>query len=107
MNRRQVRCARAVARLTRVANVTFSAHANDRAAELGFSQDDILRCVARPEQTYCSPAGYGPDRRVYQRGAVAVVVHEGSRVVVTVLLRTYDSWAHGVDSRHSLTADSA
>lgn len=76
MSRRQVRCARALARLTR-ANVTVSAHANERAVELGFSEDDILHCVARPEQTYCSPADYGPDRRVYQRGAVAVVVHEG------------------------------
>lgn len=102
MNRRQARCDRALDRLTHLANVTLSAHAQGRAAELGFSQDDVLRCVIRSDQTYCSHPSYGPDRRVYQRGAIAVVVHETSRIVVTVLLRTSDDWSHGVDSRHSV-----
>ena len=102
MNRRQARSERALSRLTRLANVTLSEHASSRAKELGFSHDDVLRCVIRAEQTYCSPPWYGAGRRVYQRGTVAVVVQEESRVVVTVLLRTKHEWSHGVDSRHSI-----
>ena len=102
MNRREMRRARAMERLRSQADVVISKHAQDRARELGFSVDEVLRCVVRPEQTYGSPARYGPDRRVYQRGTVAIVVHEGSRVVVTVLLRTADNWIHGRDTRHDI-----
>ncbi|WP_377639291.1 hypothetical protein [Oryzobacter terrae] len=102
MNRRELRRTRAMERLSMQADVVVSAHAQARASELGYSLDDVLRCVVRPEQTYGSPARYGPDRRVYQRGTVAVVVHEGSRVVVTVLLRTIDDWVHGQDTRHGI-----
>lgn len=55
-----------------------------------------------PGQTYCSPARYGPELRVYQRGTVAVVAHQGGRVVVAVLLRTVDDWIHGQDTRHGI-----
>ena len=102
MNRRQARCVRARQRLTTAADVTLSPHATVRSSELGFSLDDVLSCVIRPEQTYCAPNSYGPDPRVYQRGAIAVVVQDGDRVVVTVLLRTPDPWVHGVHSRQSV-----
>lgn len=102
MNRRELRRTRAIERLSRQADVVVSAHAQARASELGFSLDEVLRCVMLPEQTYGSPARYGPDRRVYQRGTVAVVVNEGSRVVVTVLLRTVNDWIHGRDARHCI-----
>ena len=102
MNRRQARRARALDRLSSTANAILSPHAEHRAAELGFSRDAVLQGVARPEQTYCSPRRYGPDRRVYQRGPVAIVLHEGSRTVITVLLRTPREWTHDIDSRRTL-----
>lgn len=102
MNRRNGRRARALDRLTQRANVMIGHHAESRAAELGFSHDDVLHCVWHPEQTYVAPPKHGPDRRIYQRGDIAVVVSETSRVVVTVLLRTRNSWTHGVDTRRSV-----
>lgn len=76
------------------ARVTLSAHAEMRRREHGFSEDDVLLTVAQPEQTYGSPASYGPDRRLYQRGRVCAVVDERSRVVVTVLPRIAERWEH-------------
>jgi hypothetical protein len=39
---------------------------------------------------------------MYQRGEIAVVVHEPTRVAVTVLPRTPNRWEHGVDTRLSI-----
>lgn len=47
-------------------------------ASLDSALDEVLRCVMLPGQTYCSPARYGPELRVYQRGTVAVVAHQGA-----------------------------
>ncbi len=55
----------------------------------------MLTTVVRPEQTYGYPADqYGPNRRTYQRGVMAVVVDERLRQVVTVLPRVQDRWDH-------------
>ena len=93
------RQARALARLERVAQVAVSDHARERAVELGFSLDDLLWCVARPEQSYPCAGVEGRGRRINQRGDLAVVVDEPSHRVVTVLLRTPELWVHGRDTR--------
>lgn len=103
MNRRQQRQDRALHRLAETTGVIISQHASIRAKELGFSADDIYRCVNLPEQTYVCPASYGPDRRMYQRGSVSLVLHEASRTVITVLLRTGDAWQHGKDTRRTVS----
>lgn len=72
-----------------------------RALELGFHETEVLDCVRDAEQTYCAHPGYGPQRRVYQRGDCACVVDLTLREVVTVLLRTPDDWCHGVDTRRN------
>ena len=82
-------------------DLVWSTHARRRANELGFSTSDLVQCVVDPEQSYCGHPAYGPDRRVYQRGDLAVVVHEPSRTVVTLLLRRLDRWEHGRDRRQA------
>lgn len=102
MNRRALRQARAKSRLNAAAEATLAPHAVARARELGFSEDEVLRCLLRPEQTYVCGPDYGPDRRMYQRGDLSVVLHEPTRTVITVLLRTARVWTHGVDTRAAL-----
>ena len=102
MNPRQQRQDHALQRLADRTGATISCHALDRAGELGFSLDDIYRCIDRPEQTYACPVRYGPDRRMYQRGSVSVVLHETTRTVITVLLRIEGVWQHGTDTRRTL-----
>lgn len=102
MNPRQGRRERAIERLRAVSGGQLSGHAATRAAELGYSLDDVLRCLARPEQTYPCPESYGPGRRMYQRGDLALVVHHESSLVITVLPRTHRAWAHGTDDRRTL-----
>lgn len=104
MNPRQARQRRAIERLLAATGGQLSRHAADRASELGYSLDDVLRCLARPEQTYTCPESYGHGRRVYQRGDLALVVHEDTRTIVTVLPRTGCRWSHGTDDRRSLFA---
>lgn len=94
MSPRAARRQRALTRLRSAAGVTLCAHAKARRAEHGFSEDDVLLAITRPEQTYGSSASYGPDRRLYQRGPVCVVVDERTRVVVTVLPRIAERWEH-------------
>ncbi len=92
---RDARRRRARARLQAQAGVRLLPHAVERAAEHAFSHDEVLRTVASPEQTYTCPADrHGPDRRMYQRGRVAVVVNARQRVVVTVLPRVSERWEH-------------
>ncbi len=95
MSRREARHRRALARLYLRTRVDLSPHAVERAAEHGFGEDDVLLAVAAPEQTYTCPAEqYGPDRRMYQRARVAVVVDERLPLVVTVLPRVPVRWEH-------------
>jgi len=78
---------------------TVRPHAADRAAELGFTLGEVLRCAAEPGQTYCAGPGHPPAYRVHQLGDIAVVVDPGNREVVTVLLRITRRWEHGKDDR--------
>jgi hypothetical protein len=95
VSRREARHRKALARLYLRARVELSPHAFERALEHGFSHDDVLLAVASPEQTYTCPVEqYGPDRRMYQRADVAVVVDERLRLVVTVLPRVQKRWEH-------------
>ena len=66
---------------------TVRPHAADRAAELGFTLGEVLRCAAEPDQTYCAGPGHPPTNRVHQLAGITVVVEPSSRKVVTVLLR--------------------
>ena len=102
MNPRLRRQERALQRLQLRAGTELSAHAAERADELGFSLAEVLSCVAAPEQTYVCPAHYGSNRRMYQRGQMAVVVHEPSRLIITVLLRQSDAWTHGRHTRRTM-----
>ena len=102
MNRRHTRQARALQRLADTTGIRLGIHAIERAMEFGYSLDDVYRCLARPDQTYGCPQAHGPDRRMYQRGDIAVVVHEPTRFAVTVLPRTPNRWEHGVDTRQSI-----
>ena len=100
-SRRAQRQWRALERARDSSGVHLSGHAQQRAAEFGFHETEVLACVARPEQTYTCPARYGPARRMFQRGDCACVVDELNGEVVTVLLRIADSWKHGVDDRRA------
>lgn len=101
MNRRVLRQQRAGDRLAAASGVVLGRHAEARRVELGYLLAEVHGCVARPEQTYCCPASYGPDRRMYQRGDIAVVVDERMRTIVTVLRRTHIRWEHGSTTRAS------
>lgn len=97
MTRRDARRSRALTRLYLRVAVELTPHAFERAAEHGFSEDDVLLAVAAPEQTYTCPAElHGFDRRMYQRARVAVVVDERLWTVVTVLPRVRERWEHAV-----------
>ncbi len=95
MSPKQARRKRALTRLYTQAGVELTPHAVRRRIEHGFSEDDVLTTVVRPEQTYGCPVDqYGADRRMYQRGAMAVVVDEHLQQVVTVLPRVQNRWRH-------------
>jgi hypothetical protein len=102
MNRRRTRQASALQRLADATGIQLGTHAIQRALEFGHSLDAVYRCLARPEQTYGCPRAHGPDRRMYQRGEISVVVHEPTRFAVTVLPRTPNRWEHGVDTPQSI-----
>ncbi len=95
MSPRDARRHSALDRLRLRAGVELSTHARQRLAEHGFSEDDVLLAVVSPEQTYgCPEHRYGADRRMHQRGRLAVVVDGRLRRVVTVLPRVQERWEH-------------
>ncbi len=77
------------------ARATISSHARKRATELGFTLEQVLRCISSWEQSYVCHPRHGPGRRTYQLGKLAVILHEPSNTIVTVLLRQQDRWIHG------------
>jgi len=77
-------------------------HAANRATEIGFTLEEILRCAAEPSQTYCAGHGHPSAYRVHQLGDIAVVVDPSKREVVTVLLRTVKRWEHGTGNRDTV-----
>ena len=75
----------------------LSHHARRRAAELGYDPDEILRAAEDPDVAYEQTRF--PGQQLRQRGDVAVAVDPRDQVVITVLLRRRDRWAHGRDGR--------
>jgi hypothetical protein len=70
----------------------FSVHARDVVRRRGFDKEGVLLACVDPQVTYTA-YNYGPGRSVHQRGHLAVVVDRRALVVVTVLLRTQQSWS--------------
>lgn len=77
----------------------LTTHAEERAAELGFTVAEGLAAANDLGQTYCCGPQYTEGQRIHQREDVALVVDPDDDVVVTVLLRTTEEWTHGVDRR--------
>lgn len=99
-SRREQRQARALARARERAGWAYlTAHAADRAHELGFHETEVLACIAAPENTYPCHPSYGTNRRTYQRGDCCCILDMTTRAIITVLLRTPLEWAHGHDVR--------
>ena len=82
-----------------VSSLVWTVHARTRTFELGFTAAEVEECVLQSEQSYPSHPSYGRDRCTYQRGDLAVILHEPTKRVVTVLLRTSRRWEHGHDRR--------
>jgi len=82
MNARQRRQARARQTTQRCEPRNPEQTCLQRALQLGPTEEEIHRCVADPDQTYCCPPQYGTGRRVYQRRNIAVVLAEEPRTVV-------------------------
>ena len=80
-----------------LSSLVWTPHA--RTIELGFTAAEVEQCVLQSEQSYPSHLSYGPDRRTYQRSDLGVILHEPTRRVITVLLRTSQRWEHGLDWR--------
>ena len=72
-------------------------HARSRAAEFGFTVEEVVACANEPTLAYDSDATrYGRDERVHKRGRVACIVRPSKKTVVTVLLPKIDKWEHGL-----------
>lgn len=69
----------------------FTHHLCIRAAERGITTAEINVVLADPEITYAQP-GYGPNRRVMQRGELGVVVDVATSAVITVVFRDPARW---------------
>ena len=69
----------------------FTRHAREQIVARGFDVGDVVAACNQAEQRYTA-FNYGPNRWVYQRGRVAVVVDPTSRTVITVLLRECGAW---------------
>lgn len=69
----------------------ITGHARNAAANRQVTIRDILEVIAAPEVTYTA-SHYGDGRYVYQRGIIALAVHQATRAVLTVLWRTSEDW---------------
>lgn len=69
----------------------FTHHMRVRATQRNIDLAQIEGAITNPEITYAQP-NYGPDRAIYQRGDLAVVVAPTTRTVITVLFHTPDNW---------------
>lgn len=68
-----------------VTNHRFSQHACRRMDEMGLSRSEVRRALIESVTSYPGAARYGPGRRVYVGGDLAVVVEEATDTVITVL----------------------
>jgi hypothetical protein len=67
----------------------ISPHARERAAQRGYTRQEVLCACVAPEVTHTScRAGL----LVYKRGTVSVVVNPQAMAVVTVLHRSHEPW---------------
>lgn len=66
-------------------------HARGAAARRHVTIREILEVIAAPEVTYTA-SNYGDGRYVYQRGMIALAVHQATKAVLTVLWRTTEDW---------------
>ena len=91
--------------------LVFTHHAQATMERREVSKQEVLDCIRNFEHRYHSPTHRGrdtPHAYVYQRGTLAVVVAEepSVHVVVTVLLRSKQSWTDtDVALRHAQPQD--
>lgn len=102
MNRKALRQQRARERLLASTRYEMTEHAAARARELGYALEDVIGCVAKPDQSYPGGPSHPHGRRIHQRKDLAVVLDEVGQVVVTVLPRTTSVWEHGRYTRATL-----
>lgn len=76
------------------AGFRMSSHALQRQREMKISDAELARCLSKPEQVY-SALNYGPNRKVYQEGRLAVPVNVARGEVITVLWRTDEEYKRG------------
>ena len=69
----------------------ISHHALQCMRDRGFSRADVLATCHNPSLTYTS-FDHGEGQYVFKRGHVSLVVHPESKTVITVLLRSHDTW---------------
>lgn len=74
---------------------TLSRHAAKRMRELGFSRQEVMDAIERPDVTY-EQSSYGSGEAIIQRGGLALGVNLDAKVVKTVLLRSVERWEHPV-----------
>lgn len=78
----------------------LSRHALLRAAELGYTEEEVLECAQHPGTRYeTDPKKYGPGNFMCKRGDIAIVTVDRDKLVRTVLLPRTDDWQHGKDRR--------
>jgi len=65
-------------------------HCLQRASEMALSRSQIIKVLDEPEVTY-GAGGHG-DRRISQRGDLAVVWDRQKRLAITVLYRRAEQW---------------
>jgi len=68
-------------------------HARDVARARGVGAREVLEAIQQPEIVHTA-FNYGPDRYVYKRRDLAVVVAPASKVVITVLWNTPTNWTN-------------
>lgn len=71
--------------------ITLSQHACDRAREMGLTFAEVALVMTDPEVDYSSTK-YGAERRVAQRGDLAVPYDSVTKRAITVLYRRVDQW---------------
>ncbi|MFD6092829.1 hypothetical protein ACFWGN_11965 [Oerskovia sp. NPDC060338] len=79
--------------------LALTTHALESAIARDVNLAEMTACVNDAEQSWSS-SKYGPDRVVFQRGDIAVVVSSREHLVVTVLFREQDQWTNS-DGRPS------
>lgn len=69
--------------------LTFSEHAKLRRKEMHVTEDQVALVISDADQSYPQRR----QRRMYQRGDLAVLVNERTGVVITVLWNRRDQWS--------------